>query len=76
MSAVIDASSYSLAKKALNPSDPDRVVCRENERQELDNYLVNCFENKTAMSIYVNGQPGTGKTLLINHVLNDLKQVN
>lgn len=64
---------YSEAKKALNASMPDRVVCRLNESQELENYLVSCFKEKKTLSLYVNGQPGTGKTLSCIHLLDNLK---
>lgn len=68
--------TYSEAKKALNASIPERVVCRVKETEELENYLIDCFENNCAVSLYVNGQPGTGKTLLVNHTLDTLKVVN
>ena len=71
--AEIVVSRYCEAKKALNASAPERIVCRVNESNELRAYLADCFENKSAVSIYVNGQPGTGKTLCVNHVLDSLK---
>ena len=64
---------YSEEKKALNESMPDRVVCRLNESQELESYLVSCFKEKKTLSLYVNGQPGTGKTLSCIHLLDNLK---
>ena len=66
---------YSEAKKALNASIPERVVCRNKENKELDDYLTDCLEHKKTMSIYVNGQPGTGKTLTINHLLDSFKVI-
>ena len=65
--------TYSEAKKVLNASAPERVICRSNETAELENYILNCFEDNQAISIYVNGQPGTGKTLSVNHILDNLK---
>ena len=67
---------YSEAKKALNASAPDRVVGREKENDELEKYLLDCFNTKKAMSLYVNGQPGTGKTLSVTSLLEDLKVYN
>jgi Cdc6-like AAA superfamily ATPase len=66
---------YSESKKALNASIPERVICRNKENQELEDYLLDCFENKKTLSIYVNGQPGTGKTLTINHLLDSFKVI-
>jgi Cdc6-like AAA superfamily ATPase len=64
---------YSEAKKALNASMPDRVVCRLDESRELEKYLLSCFKEKKTLSLYVNGQPGTGKTLSCMHLLDNLK---
>ena len=63
---------YSEAKKALNASSSDRVVGREKENDEIYEYLVSCFENKTGLSMYINGQPGTGKTFSVNTMLDSL----
>lgn len=64
---------YSEAKKALNASATDRVVGREKENNEIYEYLASCFENKTGLSMYINGQPGTGKTFSVNTMLDSLK---
>ncbi len=64
---------YAEAKKALNASIPERVICRTSENTELDGYLEACFSKKKTLSIYVNGQPGTGKTLTISHLLDKFK---
>jgi Cdc6-like AAA superfamily ATPase len=66
-------TAYSEAKKYLNASAPERVMCRSKESTELKDYLLDCFDHKKSISIYVNGQPGTGKTLLVNHILDTLK---
>ena len=49
---------YSEAKKALNASGGERVVCRSKENGELENHFISCFEDNKPLSIYVNGQPG------------------
>lgn len=64
---------YSEAKKALNASATDRVVGREKENDEIYEHLVCCFENKIGLSMYINGQPGTGKTFSVNTMLDSLK---
>ena len=64
---------YSEAKKALKASAPDHVVCRFNENNVLENHFLNCLEQNKTASFYINGQPGTGKTLTINHIIDNLK---
>lgn len=66
-------SIYSEAKKALNASAAERVVCRTKESVELENLLVDTFKSNKPLSMYVKGQPGTGKTLVINYTLDELK---
>ncbi|CAF0940474.1 unnamed protein product [Brachionus calyciflorus] len=65
---------YSEAKKALNASATDRVVGREKENDEIYDYLASCFGNKNGLSVYINGQPGTGKTFSVNTMLDSLKE--
>lgn len=67
--------AYTEAKKALNASAPERVICRNNENIELENMLVGAFEYSRPLSLYVNGQPGTGKTLSVNYTLDKLKVI-
>lgn len=66
-------SAYSEAKKALNPSAAERVVCRTRESSELESLLIDTFKTNKPLSLYVKGQPGTGKTLVINSSLETLK---
>ena len=70
------ANLYSEAKKALNASAPERVICRTNENEKLEAYFEKVLSKKKPMSIYVNGQPGTGKTLTINHLIDNFKVNN
>lgn len=66
-------AAYSEAKRALNASAPDRVICRNKENDELEAMLIGAFEYSRPLSLYVNGQPGTGKTLSVNYTLDKLK---
>lgn len=50
---------YLEAKKYLHASIPDRLVCRINENEEIKDYLKTCFNEKKAISLYVNGPPGS-----------------
>lgn len=67
------SEAYVEAKRVLNASAPERIVGRAKESTELEDYLVDCFENANPLSLYINGQPGTGKTLVVNCTLNKLK---
>lgn len=64
---------FSEAKKALNASVPERIICRSKENDEIENLLVTSFETSKPLSLYVNGQPGTGKTLSVNYTLDKLR---
>lgn len=71
----MDVMAYSEAKKALNASAPERVICRNKENAELESMLIDAFESNKPLSLYVNGQPGTGKTLSVNYNLDKLKVI-
>jgi Cdc6-like AAA superfamily ATPase len=73
--SLVTSSSYAEAKKALNAAAPDRVISRGRESDEIRSHLLACFKEKNGVSIYVNGQPGTGKTLCVDHILLGLKVV-
>ena len=64
---------YSEAKRLLNASAPDRIVCRQKETDLFEKYLLKCFNENKSMSLYINGQPRTGKTLTIDHILKNFK---
>ena len=64
---------YSEAKKALNVSTSDSFSCRVKENDELKQIILDCFDNDKTLSLYVNGQPGTGKTLSVTNILENLK---
>lgn len=49
-----------------------RVVGRQREIGELDAFICGHFSGGTSANLYVSGSPGTGKTLVVTAVLNDL----
>lgn len=60
---------YAAALRAIN-SEPSVLIGRESQHNQLFNYLNERIIHKTSGSLYVSGVPGTGKTALINCVLN------
>lgn len=48
---------------------PVAMPCRENELNELEDFL----SGKTSCSMYISGLPGTGKTAALTHVLENQK---
>jgi archaeal cell division control protein 6 len=67
-------SQYLEAKKVLHASVPERLIGRLNEYDQVKKIIQSCFDEANTASLYVNGPPGTGKTVLINHVLDSLKE--
>ncbi|PKU71486.1 cell division control protein 6 homolog isoform X1 [Dendrobium catenatum] len=60
-------------KQALHVATvPSSVVCREVEQKKVIEFCKACIEQEKAGSIYVCGCPGTGKTLSINKVKEQL----
>lgn len=49
------------------------MVGRDEERNELNNFVNAGIESKSGRSLYVSGPPGTGKSALVNEVCEDLQ---
>jgi Cdc6-like AAA superfamily ATPase len=69
----MNKENYLEAKKLLHASIPERIVSRTKETDDIKTYLETCFNENKTLSLYVNGPPGTGKTVSICHVLDSLK---
>ncbi|PKA49200.1 hypothetical protein AXF42_Ash010885 [Apostasia shenzhenica] len=60
-------------KEALHvATSPTIVVCREEEQRKAIEFCKSCIEQEKAGGLYVCGCPGTGKTLSINKVIENL----
>ncbi|CAH2066504.1 unnamed protein product, partial [Iphiclides podalirius] len=46
------------------------LVSRENEITWLENFLMDCLDKEESASLYISGQPGTGKTASLTYILN------
>lgn len=61
-----------LAKAALHTSSPKSLPSREIEIEQIQEWIQQKLDNKLAGGMYVSGSPGTGKTAVVDHVLNNL----
>ncbi|KAL0915189.1 hypothetical protein M5K25_015589 [Dendrobium thyrsiflorum] len=69
----LQQSDLEAVKQALHVATvPSSVVCREVEKKSVLEFCKACIEQEKAGSIYVCGCPGTGKTLSINKVKEQL----
>lgn len=62
------AECYQSAKKALHTAIPERIMCREKEMAEVNNFLDSHLTENGAGSLYISGAPGTGKTAVVTHI--------
>lgn len=63
-------TKYQNARQVLNSTETQNLPGRETEYAELINFLETHLENKTSGSLYMSGQPGTGKTACMSKILN------
>ncbi|GFO32579.1 cell division control protein 6 homolog [Plakobranchus ocellatus] len=64
---------YQSAKRCLHTAKPDRLIGRDKEIRELEDFVSERLEDMTSGSLYISGPPGTGKTAVISHVVESLK---
>ncbi|XP_023512124.1 cell division control protein 6 homolog B-like [Cucurbita pepo subsp. pepo] len=68
-----DTQHIKTAKEALHVSTaPTTVMCREDEQSRILNFCKACVEKEKAGSLYVCGCPGTGKSLSMEKVKEQL----
>ena len=65
---------YSKTKQLLSPSVVDSIVGRDSECKRIEEWVGSCLKTRRAASLYISGSAGTGKTLSVTHVLNQMKQ--
>lgn len=64
---------FAHAKSALNTQQPGKVICRDKEMVQIAAFLNKHIGGKRAGSLYISGAPGTGKTAVIKHMLEQQK---
>ncbi|XP_020102054.1 cell division control protein 6 homolog [Ananas comosus] len=64
-----DPAQMQAVREALHVATaPSNVVCREEEQKRIFEFCKTCIEQERAGSLYVCGCPGTGKTLSMDRV--------
>ena len=64
---------YQSTKKSLHTAKPTRLIGREEERKRMGDFISERVQRKSSGSLYISGAPGTGKTAVITHILDELK---
>ncbi|CAN8295171.1 unnamed protein product [Cochlearia groenlandica] len=60
-------------KEALHVSKaPSTIVCREDEQRRIFEFVIGCLDQNKAGSMYICGCPGTGKSLSMEKVVQQL----
>jgi len=67
---------FESAKRALNTQQPTNIVCREREIGHIFGFLTSHMQDHKPGSMYISGAPGTGKTVVIKHLLSSCCQVS
>ncbi|XP_075160006.1 cell division cycle 6 [Haematobia irritans] len=62
-------NKYQNARKVLNSAECQKLPGREEQLAELTAFFKDHLENKKSGSLYVSGQPGTGKTACLSLLL-------
>lgn len=69
----VDPQHMSAVKEALHVSTvPCSLVCREDEQQRVLEFCKGCVQQGKAGSLYICGCPGTGKSLSMEKVKQNL----
>src|SRR5690349_15858843 len=61
-------------KQLLSPSFDDSIIGRDSECERIKKWVGSCLKNRRAAVLYISGSAGTGKTLSVTHVLNQMKR--
>ncbi|EME80234.1 uncharacterized protein MYCFIDRAFT_116102, partial [Pseudocercospora fijiensis CIRAD86] len=67
-----NASVYNKARQLFSRcSDPGKLIGRDSERAELSTFIQSAIESKSTGCLYISGPPGTGKSALLNEVIEE-----
>ncbi|KAK4230488.1 cell division control protein 18 [Podospora fimiseda] len=63
---------YHKARQLFSRSaDPGQLIGRDNEREQLRDFLSRCKTSKPSGCLYVSGPPGTGKSAMVNSIADE-----
>ncbi|KXT10109.1 hypothetical protein AC579_9701 [Pseudocercospora musae] len=66
------ASVYHRARQLFSRcSHPSKLIGRDNERAQLSAFIQSAIQSKSTGCLYVSGPPGTGKSALLNEVIEE-----
>ncbi|XP_060075757.1 cell division control protein 6 homolog [Ylistrum balloti] len=68
-----DGQLYHQAKQSFHTAKPERLIGRDQEMTEISAFVKGHMTKKTAGSIYISGAPGTGKTAVLTHILDNVQ---
>lgn len=60
---------YAQARQLFNQASSGKIVGREAERSQLTTFISTSVESRTGGCTYVSGPPGTGKSALVQEIL-------
>ncbi len=73
----LDKESIFLNKKALQTTFvPETVSHRDLEIEQIANILAPCLKLEKASNLFIYGKTGTGKTLTVKHITNNLLKIS
>jgi cell division control protein 6 len=55
---------------------PQNIFHREKQIREITGKLISIFKSNTPINMFLYGGPGTGKTLTIKYILNEIESLN
>ena len=64
---------YSQARQLFTQAASGKVIGRGAERTQLTNFISKSVETRTGGCVYVSGPPGTGKSALVQEVMNEFQ---
>ena len=65
-------ADFAKIKARLSLENPGIILGRENEQQEVEDFITEHIEGEKGASMYISGQPGTGKSASINNILGQI----
>jgi len=73
----LDKESIFLNKQTLQSSYvPETIFHRDSEIKQVANILAPCLKLEKPSNLFIYGKPGTGKTLTIKHITNNLLTIS
>ena len=59
-------------KAALSLENPGEILGREKEAKDIRDFVTEAIKDEIGCSLYISGQPGTGKSATINNIISQI----